>query len=124
MGGFGTWELAMTFPDRFAAIAPVCGGGNDVPIRIARLKKLPIWVFHGAKDQVVPLSQSQKMVDALKAVDGNVRFTIYPDAGHSFMNDGGPAAVRVLGRIMSVGYHADSAEDAWQRILTFFYRQI
>lgn len=82
MGGFGTWELAMTFPDRFAAIAPVCGGGNDVPIRIARLKKLPIWVFHGAKDQVVPLSQSQKMVDALKAVDGNVRFTIYPDAGH------------------------------------------
>ncbi|MBN1349724.1 prolyl oligopeptidase family serine peptidase [candidate division KSB1 bacterium] len=80
MGGFGTWALASAFPQRFAAIAPICGGGN--PLLAPRLKALPIWVFHGAKDQVVPLKQSQDMVDALEKAGGQVKFTIYPDAGH------------------------------------------
>ena len=80
MGGFGTWEIASRDPYRFAAIAPICGGGN--PSSVRRMGHLPIWVFHGAKDSTVPLSASQEMVDALKAVNGNVKFTVYPEAGH------------------------------------------
>jgi len=80
MGGFGTWALAATTPERFAAIVPICGGGE--PFRVRRHAHVPAWVFHGAKDPVVPLDQSQRMVDALKRAGGNVRFTIYPEAGH------------------------------------------
>jgi predicted peptidase len=81
MGGYGTWALASESPKRFAAIAPICGGGN--PRRMARrLKTMPIWVFHGAKDGTVPVKEDQEMVDALKAVGSDVKFTIYPDADH------------------------------------------
>ena len=80
MGGFGTWSLAIEHPDRFAALAPICGGGN--PQKACLLKNIPIWVFHGAKDQTVKLEKAQEMVDALKAAGGNVQFTIYPEAGH------------------------------------------
>ena len=85
MGGYGTWHLAALYPQRFAAVAPICGGGPwflGFPERVAVLKDVPIWVFHGAKDDVVPLGESERMVDALEAVDGNVRFTVYPDAEH------------------------------------------
>lgn len=80
MGGFGTWRLACEYPDRFAAIAPICGRGEPFATRV--IPHLPVWVFHGAKDEVVPLSASQDMVDYLKKVGGNVAFTIYPEAGH------------------------------------------
>jgi predicted peptidase len=80
MGGFGTWALAAHSPDRFAAIVPICGGGD--PARAMRIGRTPVWVFHGGKDPVVPLEMSQKMVDALKRIGGNVKFTVYPDAGH------------------------------------------
>ena len=80
MGGFGTWSLAMEYPNRFAAIAPICGGGT--PFRARRIRHIPAWVFHGAKDQAVPLKASQDMVDALKAAGADVKFTIYPEAGH------------------------------------------
>lgn len=80
MGGFGTWSLAAAHPERFAAIAPICGGGNLRDAR--RLKGLPIWVFHGAKDEVIPLSRSEDMVKAVKEAGGDVKFTIYPDVGH------------------------------------------
>lgn len=80
MGGYGTWALAAAHPERFAAIAPICGGGCSADAR--RLKNLPIWVFHGAQDSTVPLSHSQEMVDALKVTGAQPRFTIYPDAGH------------------------------------------
>jgi predicted peptidase len=80
MGGYGTWSLAAAHPQRFAAIVPICGGGN--PADAARLKNLPIWVFHGAKDATVPPERSESMVKALKAAGGNVKFTVYPDAGH------------------------------------------
>ena len=80
MGGYGTWSLAMEYPHRFAAIAPVCGGGNE---RTAcKLADLPIWVFHGAKDRTVPISEAQKLVDALKKCGNDVKFTIYPEATH------------------------------------------
>ena len=80
MGGFGTWSLACEYPDRFAAIAPICGKGS--PEKAEKIKHLPVWVFHGAKDDVVPLKNSEEMVDALKKAGGNVKFTVYPDAGH------------------------------------------
>jgi predicted peptidase len=80
MGGFGTWALAAAHPDRFAAIVPICGGGD--PKTAERLKGLPMWVFHGAKDNVVPLARSEAMVNAVKAAGGNPKFTVYPEAGH------------------------------------------
>lgn len=82
MGGYGTWKLAGNNPGRFAAITPICGGG-DRAIGKYRLKNMPVWVFHGAKDNTVPLAESKKMVKALK--DGGneqVKFTVYPEAGH------------------------------------------
>ena len=80
MGGFGAWKLAMEYPTRFAAVAPICGKGE--PAKAQLIKDLPIWVFHGAKDPVVPVSNSQDMVDALKKYGGDVRLTIYPEALH------------------------------------------
>lgn len=80
MGGFGSWNLAAYTPGRFAAVAPICGGGERFWTRL--LRNVPFWVFHGAKDPVVPLERSQAMVDSLKQKKGDVRFTVYPDAGH------------------------------------------
>ena len=80
MGGHATWELAVRHPERYAAVIPVCGVGD--PSRAHRLRDLPLWAFHGALDDVVPLSGSQHMIDAIKAAGGNPRFTIYPQAGH------------------------------------------
>jgi predicted peptidase len=80
MGGFGTWALAFDQPDRFAALAPICGRGD--PAKAPLLAHVPTWVFHGAKDTVVDPSGSEEMVDALKAAGGDPKFTLYPDAGH------------------------------------------
>ena len=80
MGGFGTWSLLALHPDRFAAAAPICGGGT--PRLACRAGRLPIWVFHGADDPTVPLRRSEEMVDALAACGGDVRFTVYPNTGH------------------------------------------
>lgn len=80
MGGYGAWKLAMDYPDRFAAVAPICGGG-DVSA-VGALKDVPVWVFHGAQDDVVPIHESESMVKALRACEGNVKFTVYPKAGH------------------------------------------
>jgi predicted peptidase len=80
MGGYGSWALAAEYPERFAAVAPICGGGNR--IMAFRLKDIPVWAFHGAKDNVVPLKQSEEMVNAIKARGGDARLTVYPNAGH------------------------------------------
>ncbi len=80
MGGFGTWRLAAFAPHRFAAIAPICGGGETYWTK--QLAHLPTWAFHGAKDEGVPLERSTAMVDALKKEGGNPKLTVYPDAGH------------------------------------------
>ncbi len=80
MGGYGTWDLAANYPYEFAAIAPVCGGGN--PRNTRRMGHLPAWVFHGGKDTVVPISQSEGMVAGMEKAGGSPKFTIYPDAGH------------------------------------------
>ena len=80
MGGFGTWTLAERYPKRFAAIAPICGGGEKYAGY--RLKKVPVWAFHGAKDKTVPVERSQEMVDAVKKAGGDAKITIYPEAEH------------------------------------------
>lgn len=80
MGGFGTWEMGITYPDLFAAIAPVCGGGMSW--RTALLRDVPVWAFHGDKDNVVPIKNSLEMVDAVNANGGNAKLTIFHDISH------------------------------------------
>jgi predicted peptidase len=80
MGGHATWSLAIQYPEIFAAIIPVCARGYSQDVYV--LKDVPVWVFHGEKDDIVPISDGKKMVDALENAEGNVKFTIYPEAGH------------------------------------------
>ncbi len=80
MGGFGTWEAIQRMPERFAAAVPICGGG--LPLGIDAAASVPVWNFHGAMDPVVPIEMSVGMVRALRNAGGDVRFTVYPDAGH------------------------------------------
>ncbi len=81
MGGMGTFELLSRRPDLFAAAFVICGGGHPKTVQ-KYATKIPVWIFHGAKDEVVPLSASEIMVKALKEAGANPRFTIYPDADH------------------------------------------
>lgn len=81
MGGYGVWATAINDPGRFAAVAPLCGGGDTVEAE--RLKNMPIWAFHGEKDDIVPLETGQAMVDAVKKCGGYVKFTVYPGVGHN-----------------------------------------
>ncbi len=80
LGGYGTWDLAARNPHRFAAIAPIAGAGD--PLDAPRLRDLPIWIVHGESDDTVPVSKARRMLAALQAVNGEVKATIYPDAGH------------------------------------------
>jgi predicted peptidase len=89
MGGYGTWSLGTKFPERIAAIAPVCGGGDKIRVLLANrqkraaMKTLGVWAFHGAKDNVVPLEESQRMTNALTLAGcAEVKLTVYPEAGH------------------------------------------
>jgi len=102
MGGYGSWTMAATNPNRFAAIAVVCGGvrpppGLNLPQAMmgfaaeadpygavaARVGKTPVWIFHGDADLAVPVSESRKMVEALKAAHGDVRYNEYSGVGHN-----------------------------------------
>jgi predicted peptidase len=100
-GGYGVYELALMQPDRFAALVPICGGVTaptaigdlylhevatvDNPFTIAaqRLHRIPVWAFHGARDDVVPPEQSRRMVEALKQAGGDVRYTEFAQANHN-----------------------------------------
>jgi predicted peptidase len=80
LGGGATWHIASEYPERFAAIAPVCGWGS--PAKACNLKDVPVWAFHGAKDKVIPVKGSKEMVQALKDCGGDAKLTVYPDTGH------------------------------------------
>nr|MBD3621492.1 dienelactone hydrolase family protein [Sunxiuqinia sp.] len=80
LGGFGTWELANRYPHIFAAIAPLCGGAKDEWAE--NLTHLPIWVFHGAKDKLVSVVRSDRMVEALKAHEAPVVYSRLAGKGH------------------------------------------
>ena len=83
MGGWATWDLAMAYPGYFAAIAPVCGRiDRNYPRRADELKSMPVWAFHGAADDVVPVTDAAKMIRLLQDAGGNARITIYPGANH------------------------------------------
>jgi predicted peptidase len=89
MGGYGTWSLAMRHPELFAAIIPICGGGRLLDILISRgrwresLQMLGVWAFHGAKDPTVPVSESGRMIEALRRAGArDVALTVYPEARH------------------------------------------
>lgn len=80
MGAFGAWDLAISQPDRFAAMAVVSGGGN--PVEVCKLKSVPVWIVHGRKDDVIPVSWAEEMGRRLERCAGNVKVTVHPDAGH------------------------------------------
>lgn len=89
MGGFGTFNFGLSHPERFAAIAPICGGGEWIQIYAAKganpkaLQNLGVWAFHGEKDGVVLPEQSKMMVAGLKKYGcKDVKLTLYPNAGH------------------------------------------
>jgi predicted peptidase len=80
MGGYGSWELAARQPERFAAVVPICGGGDEA--QAAKIAHLPIWCFHGAADQVVPVERSRSMIAAIKAAGGSPKYSELPGVGH------------------------------------------
>lgn len=101
MGGYGTWHIASKHAGRFAAIAPVCAGVRELRsiaqpalneaadpfAEVARrVSKLPIWLFHGVEDAVIPVDESRKMYEALKAAGADVRYSEYPGVGHDSWN--------------------------------------
>lgn len=81
MGGWGTWETAMSMSGRFAAIAPLCG--RAIPLLSGNLWKTPVWAFHGERDDVVPPANSREMIGILRGM-GNTeaKLTTFPEAGH------------------------------------------
>lgn len=83
MGGYGTWQTAVAYPDKFAAILPLCGGCDD-STQICRIKKVPVWTFHGTADDKVPFGLTDRLVKHLRACPGKdqVRFTQLVNEGH------------------------------------------
>ena len=81
LGGYGTWDLVSKRPELFAAAVPLCGGGD--PARAAAARHVPIWAFHGAVDQTVPVVRSREMVAALRTAGSTVKYTEYPNVGHN-----------------------------------------
>ncbi|MSR32054.1 MAG: phospholipase [Gemmataceae bacterium] len=84
MGGYGAWDLISRWPERFAAAAPVCGGGDEKTA--AKAAKIPVWAFHGSKDTAVPPDRSRNMIAALKKAGATPKYTEYPDVGHDSWN--------------------------------------
>lgn len=80
-GGSAAWEMAAQYPDVFAAMAVVCGM-TPLPYASWLDENMPIWVFHGERDSVIPISESETMVKKLEQMGRKVRFTKYPEVGH------------------------------------------
>lgn len=80
MGGYGAWHHAFTYPDKWAAVVPVCGGGD--PNGAERIKGIPCWVWHGDQDRAVKVDLSRQMVAALKAAGGEPKYTELAGIGH------------------------------------------
>ncbi len=80
MGGVGTWGLIAAHPNHFAAAVPVCGAWD--PRDAQKIAKIPLWAFHGAKDETVPVDGSRRMIEAMKSAGGSPRYTEYPNIAH------------------------------------------
>jgi predicted peptidase len=81
MGGYGSWDLAERSPQRFAAVAPICGGGD--PKHAERLVGIPVWAWHGAEDPAVPVKRSRLMIEAIRSAGGNPKYTELPGVEHN-----------------------------------------
>lgn len=82
MGGMGTFEAISRQPKRFAAAAPICGGGDTTYVK-KYARRMPLWVFHGDADDVVPVALSRQMVRNIQNVGGTVQYTEYPGVNHN-----------------------------------------
>jgi len=80
MGGYGSWDLAARMPERFAAVIPICGGGDEATA--AKIKDLPIWCFHGDADTAVPVERSRTMIEALRVAGGTPKYSELSGVGH------------------------------------------
>ena len=88
MGGYGTWQISHEYPERFAAVAPICGGGLFVsPYFMDRLKNLPVWAFHDKRDDVIPYQESVSMVEGVTAADGNAKLTTFDEGKHNISEE-------------------------------------
>ena len=85
MGGYATWQLAMSIPECFAAIVPICGGGMSW--NGARLVNVPVWAFHGKLDTTVHVEESEWIVGRILKNGGNAKLTVYPENGHDAWSD-------------------------------------
>ena len=86
MGGMGTFEIIGREPNVFAAAFAICGGDNTLNAK-KYAKRVPLWIFHGAKDRTVSADHSIVMVDAIKQAGGNPKFTLYPNDDHNSWDD-------------------------------------
>lgn len=88
MGGYGVWHFAARYPQKFAALVSICGGssitvGDRFSALALKVGKTPAWLFHGADDTIVPAAESRQIVAALKAREGNVKYSEYAGVGHN-----------------------------------------
>ena len=88
-GGYGSWDLAVRYPEWFAAVAPIAGGGNTLELKMAEgarlepLRSIGIWAFHGENDTAVDASESERMVNEFQRLGAtDARVTIYPGGPH------------------------------------------
>lgn len=81
MGGGGVFDVAKDYPDKFAALVPLCAWASGIE-RLCSISHIPIWTFHGTEDNVVPISQTVSKVEALKSCNGNIQFTSLENQGH------------------------------------------
>lgn len=82
MGGFGVWDMITRWPEKFAAAVPVCGGGD--PSKAGLLKNMPVWAFHGEKDNIIKPSFTKDIMAELQELqpENTSRLTLYPETGH------------------------------------------
>ena len=118
MGGYRTWQAALEYPEEFAAIVPICGGGSpiDMPF-VERLRNLPIWAFHGDKDGVCPISKDQQVFAAIKKLGGNMKFTTWAGDNHAVSGKFIPGAKNGTTQLSS--NHCDKETD----FLTWLFKQ-
>ena len=81
MGGYGAWQTAVAYPDKFAAVMPLCGGCDD-STQICKIRHIPIWTFHGMADDVIPITETERLVKRLRECNGQVQFTRLENEGH------------------------------------------
>lgn len=113
MGGYGAWQLAMSLPDAFAALVPICGGGMGW--NAGRIAHLPVWAFHGKEDTVVPPVESVFMAERINKAGGSARLTLLDGVGHNsweFAYAHGPLFDWLLQQKKGTPFHSDSSEFA------------